>query len=306
MTRFDAVGFGALNVDKLFKVDRIASAEEESSVMDYSENCGGSAANTVVGLSRLGCKVGFIGKVASDVDGKMLCQNFKYEKVDMEGIVKVDEGRSGKVIGFVDNEGQRALYVDPGVNDDVEPKDVNLNYLSGAKFLHLSSFVGEQSFQTQKWLVERKLGNIKLSFDPGALYARRGIKGLGSIIERTTVILPNVRELSLMTDKSDYRTGATQLVKEGAEIVAVKLGSKGSYVTDGKETRLVAPFKVKTVDTTGAGDAFDAGFLYGLLNKMALDDCARIGNYVASKCITAMGARTGLPTLEELKASVNL
>jgi ribokinase len=69
MTGLDVVGFGALNVDKLFKVNRIAGAEEESFIEDRSETCGGSAANTVVGLARLGCRVGFIGKVGNDDEG---------------------------------------------------------------------------------------------------------------------------------------------------------------------------------------------------------------------------------------------
>jgi ribokinase len=304
MTEFDAVGFGALNVDKLFKVDRIAAAEEESSVIDYSEACGGSAANTIVGLARLGCKVGFLGKVASDPDGKMLRQSFKNERVDMEGITIVKIGRSGKVMGFVDMDGERALYIDPGVNDNIEPKNLSLAYAANTKLLHLSSFVGEQSFQTQKWLVESISNKVKLSFDPGALYARRRMTGLRSIIRRTTIMLPNAGELALITGKNDYKEGARLLLNEGVKIIAVKLGSKGCYVTDGKESHLVTPFKVKVIDTTGAGDAFDAGFLYGLLNETALDDAARIGNYVASKCITAMGARTGLPTLEELKADI--
>ena len=80
MSQFDAVGFGALNVDKLFKVERISGAEEESSVIEYSETCGGSAANTMVGMARLACKVGFIGKVASDPEGKMLLQDLLREK----------------------------------------------------------------------------------------------------------------------------------------------------------------------------------------------------------------------------------
>jgi ribokinase len=85
------------------------------------------------------------------------------------------------------------------------------------------------------------------------------------------------------------------------EIVAVKLGSKGCYVTDGKQSHNVEPFKVKVVDTTGAGDAFCAGFLYGLISGKNLYDCGRIGNFVASRCIMKMGARPGLPYLKDLK-----
>jgi ribokinase len=82
----------------------------------------------------------------------------------------------------------------------------------------------------------------------------------------------------------------------GVKIVVVKLGDKGCYVTDGQEQVVVEPFPVKAIDTTGAGDAFDAGFLYGLLdNKNNLYECGKLGNFVASKSIIAMGARTGLP-----------
>ena len=304
MSQFDAVGFGALNVDKLFKVEKISGAEEESSVIDYSETCGGSAANTMVGMARLACKVGFIGKVASDPEGKMLLQDLFREKVNIKTITTAEKGRSGKVMGFVDREGQRALYIDPGVNDQIEPEDVNLTYVNKTKLLHLTSFVGERSFRTQKWLLGALPDTVQVSFDPGALYARRGMPQLRPIIEKTTIMLPNSRELVLITGKSGYRDGARFLLESGVKTVAVKLGSKGCYVTDDRESHLVAPFKVKVVDTTGAGDAFDAGFLYGLLNRQTLCESAVIGNFVASRCIMAMGARSGLPTLQQLKTDL--
>jgi ribokinase len=84
------------------------------------------------------------------------------------------------------------------------------------------------------------------------------------------------------------------------KVVAVKLGSRGCYVTDGRQSHSVEAFKVNVVDTTGAGDAFCAGFLYGLLKHKSLEECGRIGNFVASRCTTKMGARVGLPTLKDL------
>jgi ribokinase len=79
------------------------------------------------------------------------------------------------------------------------------------------------------------------------------------------------------------------------------LGDKGCYVTDGNESHIVEPFKVKAVDTTGAGDAFCAGFLYGLISDKSLYECGKLGNFVASRCIMKMGARPGLPYLKDLK-----
>jgi ribokinase len=301
MTRFDAIGFGALNVDKLFQVNKILGAEEESFITGYEETCGGSAANTIVGLARLGCKVGFIGRVAGDREGKMLVEDFCKEDVDTSGIIHAKRGRSGTVMGFVDKKGERALYIDPGVNDTIELDDINREYAFQTKFLHLASFVGEKSFQTQKKLVEALPKDVKVSLDPGELYARKGLAKLEPLIKRAFVLMPNQVELQLLTHKNDCRKGAEFLLKKGVEIVAVKLGSKGCFVTDGRESHLIKPFKVKVVDTTGAGDAFCAGFLLGLIKGKSLFECGKLGNFVASRCITKMGARPGLPRVEDLK-----
>ncbi len=294
----DVVCFGALNMDKLYMVNRIAREEEEGCITGFKEAPGGSAANTAVGLARLGLKTGYIGKVSNDREGELLLGSFEKEGVDTSGIVISREGRSGVVIGFVDEEGERALYVDPGVNDTIEFEEINLEYLGSAKFLHLTSFVGDKSLKAQKRLVEA-LSGIKLSLDPGELYARKGLEALKPLIKRTFVAFLNNNEMRLLTGKS-YREGSKALLNTGIAVVAVKLGKRGCYVTDGQEAHLVEPYKVKVVDTTGAGDAFCAGFLYGLIKNKELYECGKLGNFVASRCIMEMGAREGLPKFSDL------
>jgi ribokinase len=296
---FDVVGFGALNLDKLYKVNMIAKEEEEGAVLDFKESAGGSAANTVVGLSRLELKTGFIGKVAADREGNFLLDGFRKEGVNVNGITVSEKGRSGTVMGYIDPKGDRALYVDPGVNDQIDFNDINLDYVSNTKFLHLSSFVGEKPFKAQKLLIEQ-LSSVKISFDPGAIYARKGLAAMKPMIRRSYVMFPNKIEVKLLTGQ-DYREGAETFIKLGADLVAVKLGKRGCYVTDGKESHLIEPYNVEAVDTTGAGDAFCAGFLYGLIKQKDLYECGRLGNFVASRCISKMGARTGLPKFEDLK-----
>ncbi len=300
MTEFDAIGFGALNIDKLFKVNKIAGKEEESFVIDYKQFCGGSAANTIVGMTRLGLKTGFVGKVADDLEGRILIDSFKKEKVDTKGIIKAKRGRSGVVMGFVDRGGDRALYVSPGVNDIVDLKEINTDYVKSVKLLHLTSFVGERSFESQRRLVEKLPEDVKVSFDPGMLYAKRGLSRLGSIIKRAFVVLPNQVELELLTGR-DLEEGAKTLMGEGVQVVGVKLGERGCFITNGEESHMVKPYKVKVVDTTGAGDAWNAGFLYALLKKKSLMECGMLGNFVASRGIMKMGARTGLPRLAAYK-----
>jgi ribokinase len=300
MTKFDVIGFGALNVDMLFKVDRLAGAEEESFIQNYTEACGGSAANTTVALARLGCKVGFIGKVANDREGNLQIDCFKTEGVDTNGITQVTKGKSGSVMGFVDRKGARALYINSGVNDLVEPREIKWNYVSQTKFLHLSSFVGEKSFRAQKKLLGALPSDVKISFDPGSVYTQKGFAAIEPLIRNSYVLMPNAVELELLTGEADYCKGADLMIGMGVKIVAVKLGSKGCYVTDGQEKLTIEPYKVKVVDTTGAGDAFCAGFLYGLINDKSLAECGRLGNFVASRSVTAMGARAGLPYAKDL------
>lgn len=302
MKRFDVIGFGALNVDKLFKVDKIAAAEEESFIENCVEACGGSAANTTIGLARLGCSVGFIGKVSGDKEGTLLLDDFRKEGVDTSGVIRTKSGKSGSVLGFVDKDGARALCIDSGVNDTIKLSEVDAAYAAQAQFLHLTSFVGETSFQTQQKLLAALPESVKVSFDPGVLYAKKGLAQLEPIVKRAYVLMPNVVELELLTGKKDYCKGADVLAGRGAKIVAVKLGGDGCYVTDGRERHLIEAFKVKVVDTTGAGDAFCAGFLYGLLCSKSLYECGRLGNFVASRCAMKMGARTGLPFAKDLEA----
>jgi ribokinase len=204
-------------------------------------------------------------------------------------------------MGFVDKKGARALYVNPGVNDTINIDEVNARYAAQAQFLHLTSFVGEESFQTQKKLLDAIPDSTKVSFDPGALYARKGYLALEPIIRKTYVLMPNVLELTILTGEISYHKGADIMIDKGVKIVAVKLGGDGCYVTDGHEQHLIEPFKVDAVDTTGAGDAFCAGFLYGLVNGKSLFECGRLGNFVASRCVMKMGARAGLPSAEDLE-----
>jgi ribokinase len=88
---------------------------------------------------------------------------------------------------------------------------------------------------------------------------------------------------------------------KGVKVVAVKLGERGCFVTDGEEQHAIEAFKTSTIDTTGAGDAFCAGFLYGLLNSKSLLECGRIGNFVASRKVAKIGARAGLPYKKDLE-----
>lgn len=296
--KLDVIGFGALNLDRLYRVTRIAGVGEEGYITRYTESSGGSAANTIVGLARLDVNVGCIGKLARDQEGRRILHDLINEKVDVKGLIMSENGASGVVFCFVDEGGERTMYVQPGVNNELTPQEVDVDYCCNTQFLHLSSFISEKSFEAQQELLNA-CDDVHVSLDPGMYYATKGVQALRPILKRCYTVFPNEREIKLLTGE-EYVKGARVLLQEGAQIVAVKLGARGCYVTDGVEKHLIKAYKAKVVDTTGAGDAFCAGFLYGLLKGKDLYTCGDLGNYVASQKIEIDGARDGLPNRSDL------
>ncbi len=309
--KFDIVGFGALNIDRLYHVNKIAHEDEESYIIDQTESCGGSAANTIIGLSRLGNCTGFIGKVAADTEGSILINNLQNENVDTVEVHISDNERSGTVSGFVDGNGERALYVDTGVNDCIKLEDINIEYVNSSTILHLSSFVGKKymdSIKTQESVLNQISNQVKVSFDPGRLYIERGVEFMDKYLARTDILLINSAELKHLTNKhetfkrQEFIDTCDNVREEyGIDVLVVKLGSRGSYVSNSLESKFIDAFDVKCVDSTGAGDAFNAGFLHSYLMGDNICRSALVGNLVASHCVTEYGATQGLPDLSKLE-----
>lgn len=309
----DVIGFGALNVDKLYNVANIAEADGESFIMGEENSPGGSAANTIIGLSKLGCSTSYIGKIANDEEGDLLEYNLMSNNVYLTNLIYVDEGNSGKVLGFISEKGERALYVDPGVNDEIAIGEINIMNVNKAKILHYSSFVGD-SFNAQKELVKKINDELILSFDPGMLYVEKGIDELREILERTNILLINEKELKILFEEDYRKNNNLAIDKEitfrdlavfardsGIDTVVVKRGEIGAYAINKEDIELKVPaFECKAIDTTAAGDSFNSGFLYSYLKGYDLVKSCTIANWVASKSVQAIGV-SGQPSLKDLK-----
>ncbi|MBU2559975.1 carbohydrate kinase family protein, partial [archaeon] len=192
----DVIGIGALNFDYLYMVEKIAGAGEEETVHSLVEAPGGSAANTIAGLSRLGARTGFIGTVGRDREGEFILRDMKKEKVDTSGVTKTN-GATGTILGFVDKRGERALYAYPGVNDILEINKRQAKLAASAKYVHLSSFVGGGPLLAQKNLL-KELKDTKVSFAPGMLYAGKFSK-IKPIIKKSAILFLNMDETELIT-----------------------------------------------------------------------------------------------------------
>ncbi len=287
----EVIGFGALNCDRICRVDDLALPGREIGVVSAVRQPGGSAANTIVGLARLGVKTGFLGTVGNDREGAQLLDDLRREGVDVHGIT-ISEGDTGSALIFVDSRGERAIYVLPSVNDAFFA--ANHDYAQQAEILHVSSFMGIDQFRMQiSYVRHLRRSRTKVSFSPGSIYTKLGLDQLKPLIERTFTLFLNKEEAQHLTGSERVEDAAT-LLDLGANIIAVTLGDAGSYVATRSESFYVAPYESQITDTVGAGDAFAAGFLYGQLIGKDLHDSGLYGNFVASKSVAQLGGRKGL------------
>ena len=317
MGNIEVVGLGALYIDRLYKIEHILDNGE--AVVDRTELApGGSAANTIYGLAKLGVMVGFIGIVGDDVEGRILLRDFQEVGVDTSQIRVTPKAKTGSVLCLSDKLGRRSLYVTPGANSLLNISDLNLTYINQARLLHLSSFTDDKQFKVLLELMDRLASVTKLSFTPGALYAQKGLKALSPIISQTHILFINQDEIKQLTGE-DIIGGARSCLKQGCKIIAVTLG-KGrelelgkranrkkvtavGYIRDAETEHIIESSNqniASQADTTGAGDAFATGFLYGLLRGKGPEECGHLGNIVAQFSISQIGARQGLPSLNEL------
>ncbi len=310
MSVIEVIGFGAMNVDYLYQVRQVVT-EGEDIIENLTVSPGGSAANSIYALAKLGVKTGFTGIVGDDELGKMLLQDFEAVKVDTSSVYVEAGTKTGSVLCLSDQVGRRALYVSPGANDQLKQNQVNLDYLNQSKLIHLSSFVGEEQFKLQVNTVREKSTSVKVSLAPGMLYASKGLDALTPLLERTHILFLNRQEIEILTGKG-HKAGVEECLKRGCQIVVVTFG-KGlplgpdktitSYIFDGRQEYQIeckAESLKSPLETTGAGDAFAAGFLFGFLRGKELRECGVIGDLVARFTISQPGARPGLPHLKQL------
>jgi len=281
------------------------------------EKCfGGAPMNTIVGVSRLGVSAGAIAAVGDDPFGQFLIEELKRNKVDVSQ-VKVKKGRR-TTISFVANEptsGERTFlfYRKPWTVETADsalsPDDIDPDYIAKACILHVSGFALSQN-PCREAIFEaishaRKTG-VRVSFDPTLrVDVWNSVKTLLQTYRRV-LRLSDIATFSKEEAKFIFGTTETDKVagkalRYGIGIVGIKLGDKGSFIMskDGRTVRAPA-FKVKVIDTTGAGDGWNAGLLVGLCEGWALEKCVTVANAIGAMVVTKRGAITAMPRKQEL------
>jgi len=314
------VGFGALNLDLIYEVDDLKAISTSHFRLEpgmelfgfgeafqpllnalnrlgtlKSKSGGGSAANTIATLARMGWSAKFIGKVGEDAEGDFLLENLKPAQTDL--ICR--GGKSGVCLVILDRHQDRFLFVSGNANSTLKFEEIKLNRLKEISWIHLSSFIGEPPFEAQKALLNWIDVSVGVSMDPGEIYATKGLDKIRPLIERCHILFLTEKEIAMLTH-SDLSDGAKSLMEIGPSILICKRGTKGSLVFSREKDLEVPAIAVEVVDNTGAGDVYNAGFLAGLFLGKSLEESAFFATKVAAKSVTGYG-RDQYPNREDLE-----
>ena len=266
------------------KREQILRAAQEHGTFT-GKSGGGQAANTAVALARMGFSCGYLGKVGDDEMGDLLLESL--EDMDKSHIQR--GGHSGMCLCILDQDGERANVVFPGSNDTVSLDDSYMDYVRASKALHITSFCGEKILELQERLLERELGNVMATLDPGEIYSRLGVNRLRNVLRHTRILFAAAEELEMMTGKG-AREAAADVIQCGTEIVVCKKGAQGSEIITREDVISIAAVHVEdVVDKTGAGDVYAAGFIAGLFMEQSLEICGKLGSEAAAFSISAYG-----------------
>lgn len=286
------------------------------SVSSFRKCPGGAPANVAVGISRLGVTCGFIGKVGADAFGKFLKTSLKKNGVNIEGIVETKEAPTALAFVSRTKTGERhfLFYRKPCADVLLTENDLHQDWLRNIKYLHVGgvSLSRNPSRQTTLRAIEiaRTNGvdiifdpNLRLDLWPGGIHECRKI--LRQVLVGTDIFLPSQQELLLIMDTEQIDDALSRAHELGPSTICVKCGADGSRISiktaKGKYDQFFQKaLDVNVVDTTGAGDGFNAGLIVGLVKGMKLREAVRQGVAVASLVITKIGAMTALPTEQEL------
>lgn len=302
MKKWDVYVYGDVNIDVV--VPGVESLPEPGSEVDVpvmETFVGGGAALFALGLAKLGLKPVFQGSIGKDMYGEYIRSLFVQLGVDDCLLLDSDSKKTGISLSFT-TEKDRCFLTYRGTNEGLSLKHLDLNQLPGAKHVHVTGYEGATNHAEYLDMLTKihAMGDVTVSFDVGWDMTGVWYEGIYELLPMIDVLFMNETECRHYTRTDNVETGARKLA-EKAGMAVIKLGKDGAMaIRDGK--KYFAPaYKVAAVDTTGAGDSFNAGFVYGFLQGLPMEECLKCGNGCGALSVTKLGGNTGFPFREELE-----
>lgn len=312
--RFTVVGIGNAIVDVVAQVDdqfiikndltkgTMSLVDEAQAEIIYSrmgigiECSGGSAANTIAALSSLGSNGAFIGKVKDDQLGKVFRRDITSLGVTFKTTANNDGLSTARCMIHVTPDAQRTMQTFLGASTNLGPEDIDEAIIADAQITYLEGYLwdpelAKQAFRKAAKAAESAGRMVSLSLSDPFCVDRHRDDFLDLVKNHVNILFANEEEIKSLYQLKDF-DAALQAVRLDCDVIALTRDKRGSVAVRGNEVHIVNAEPVaKVVDTTGAGDAYAAGFLHGLTTNQPLDVCARLGGICSAEIISHVGAR---------------
>jgi sugar/nucleoside kinase (ribokinase family) len=297
---YDLLVAGEINPDLILSGDVEPAFGQVEKVVDSAVlTVGSSSVIFACGAARLGLRVAFIGKCGDDLFGRFMLEEMRKRAVDTSPVI-VDPLLSTGLTVILNKGDDRAMLTFPGAIGALRADEIPDDLLRRARHLHVASYFLQDALRPGLPELFRRahaLGlttSLDTNYDPTERW-----EGLDQLLPLTDVFLPNATEACALTGVPDVEEAAARLARI-VRVVAVKLGAEGALGVQGEQMARVSSLPVAVVDTVGAGDNFDAGFLYGYLHGWPLERALRLGTVCGALSTRAAGGVAGQPTLDEV------
>ena len=278
---------------------------KEVAGLPHSLSLGGSADNTIRAMARLGTEVGFIGKVGHDNTGDRFEQALR--NLGIEGKIFRGNKPSGKCISLVSPDGERTMLTHLGAAAEMHAEDISKELFEGYDCLYIEGYLVQEHSLIETAIRTAKEQGLQVAIDLASFnVVEENLEFLRSIVAKyIDIVFANEDEARVFSGEAEP-INALQYISEMCDLVVVKIGTKGALIKHkGEVIHIGIMAAAKRVDTTGAGDFYAAGFMYGLCEGLSLRQCGTIGAITAGKVIEVVGPTLGEEAWSEIEVLVN-
>ncbi|MEX0749295.1 MAG: adenosine kinase [Dehalococcoidia bacterium] len=324
MPEYDVLGIGNAIVDVLVHADdaileREGMAKGSMQLIDADvanalyerlppgiEMSGGSAGNTMAGIASLGGRGAYFGKVATDQLGQVFAHDMRSTGIDFRSTPSTSGVTTGRCLILVTADAQRTMNTYLGASLELAPDDIDPDVVAGAQVTYLEGYLFDPPLAKEAFTKAARLAHdagrrVALTLSDSLCVERHRTEFLELVERHVDILFANEHEIMSLY-RTEHFDDALQQVRGHCGIAALTRSAKGSVIVAGDEVHVIDAEPVeRVVDTTGAGDLYAAGFLYGLTHGHALATAARMGSIAAAEVISHVGARpeTSLQVLVE-------
>lgn len=293
MDGIEIVGLGYCGLDYLCLAPRIPIDDKVEALETLTQG-GGPSATAIYAAGKLGAKTAFIGVRGDDSRGLAIDAGLKEVSVNTSSMIIRKNVESPAAFCWTEAEtGKRSIVWTRGALKPVDPEELNLDLIASSKVLHLDGHQTKAALKAAEYAASK---DVAVSIDAGTI-----VPEIEKLLDFCNIIIASEKFAERFTGKSNPEKSVKMLYRKNCRFSAVTLGSDGSLGFDGKELFRQAPYDVKVVDTTGAGDVFHGAFVYKYAKGGNWRECMRFATGVSALKCTKFGGRTGIPTLNELE-----